>query len=120
MATFSDPGGSLFASAPETVESHERDDPGGKEWLLWCAVAAVVFGIAAFAWDTLLGHFVGYLACSLVGFTLIALFRQMSVRRLNLVGIALSPGRKRITRAVLVFGFLASVLHAWFIARYFG
>jgi hypothetical protein len=118
---FSDPAGSLFASPSETVERHEHDDPGGKEWLLWCAVAAVVFGIAAFfVWNTLLGHFIGYLACSLIGFTLIAIFRQMSVRRLNLVGIALSPGRKRISRAVLVFGFLASVLHAWFVARHFG
>ena len=61
-------------------------------------------------------HAFGYLFSCLIPFTLVALFRRVSMRRMAALGVASPTWAKPLGTAIIVFGFVLAVLNAWFFA----
>lgn len=104
-----------------------RHEPGSAEetsemrWLgtpraLFVAIGSLVIGVLLLPSSGVPLHLVGYSFSCLVPFTLVALFRRVSIRRMAALGVA-SPGwAKPAGTAIIVLGFALAVLHAWSIA----
>ena len=61
-------------------------------------------------------HLLGYLFASLLPFTLVALFRRFSLRRLAGSGIAPNRWTRPACTVIILCGFAVAILHAWAIA----
>ena len=115
---YDDPGPRTFERIEETGDG---EDAGSRIWYLWLAGVAMVLSIAAFALGPGVAvNLVGYVLASLVAFTLVALFRRNSVRRMAQRGIITAQSTQLLGLLILVLGVVVAAFHAYQIARHFG
>jgi hypothetical protein len=118
VATISDASGDA-ANDDEFGGLDRRQDPGSPDRLLWAAIGMVVVGAALHAAGVIALNAVGYLLAAPLPFTLVTLFRRLSLERLVSVGIAPSPIGRPLTRAILAMGFVVAVIHVIVIASHY-
>jgi uncharacterized membrane protein YdjX (TVP38/TMEM64 family) len=109
------------ASYGRIEDTSGGEDPGSRVWYLWLAAGATVVSGATFALGLGVAiNLVGYVLASLVAFTLVALFRRNSVRRLVQHGVVTAQGTQLVGLLILVLGLVVAALHAYRIARHYG
>jgi hypothetical protein len=117
------PAGNRDESRTCRVAPLMNDEPATNRsaaWMVAVAATSVLASIVLFALGAgLAGHFAGYALASLVPFTLIATFRRRSVERLVKAGKAETGGARALAIATLACGLIASIVHAYLIARHY-
>jgi polyferredoxin len=102
----------------ERARAARVGDPGPATSFLWTAAATVVTGLVLVVVPSLAAHIAGYLLCSIVTVTLVAMFRRKSHERL-FAGVAPPRSENRVAVALLVVGLVGAGLNAWSIAAHF-
>jgi hypothetical protein len=102
-------------------DASDGEDPGNRAWYLWLAGAATATGVATFALGPGVAiNVIGYVLASLVAFTLVALFRRNSVRRMAQHGVVTPQSTQLLGLLILVTGLVVAAFHAYRIARHYG
>jgi hypothetical protein len=83
---------------------------------LFIAIGSLGIAVALLLTGGIPLHAIGYAFSCLIPFTLVALFRRMSLRRMAALGVASPAWAKPLGTAIIVLGFVLAVLHAWSIA----
>lgn len=116
MSDWGEPG----TAGPDAVlESHPEPELGVQPgWYLLAAGAAAVVAMLTLPGGIVL-NLLGYAASSLAVFSLVALFRRVSVRRSAQLGISPPRNLNLAALGLLAIGFALSLAHAWLIASHF-
>lgn len=94
-----------------------QEDPGGRSYLLFGAVACVVAAGVALVPGTLAWHAVGYGLASVVAFTLTGAYRRAVTTRAALVGIAPPARLSSLATSTMLAGIVVASLQAWYVAQ---
>lgn len=79
--------------------------------------AAVLASCVLVVFSTLATHLAGYVAATLVAFTMAAMARRASLMTATESGKPEATGIVTSVRLLVVAGFVLGVVHAWYIAR---
>lgn len=78
---------------------------------------AVLVSLVLLAFGDLGFHIAGYVAGTVIAFTLAAMARRSSLTLATDKGRPEAPQAVLSMRALVVIGFIAGIVHAWYIAR---